>query len=160
MDEKTVARFFPNVDKRGADECWPWRGCRDAAGYGRFSVKREHGWRAECAHRVSFEIANGKRGVVVRHSCDNPPCCNPAHLLDGSHADNMRDMAERNRRKGKPGAHGEQSSSRFTLEDIVRIRSEVANGPRGTSIALARRYGVARCVICDIVARRRWAYDA
>lgn len=47
------------------------------------------------AHRVAFEKAWGitlKAGQVVRHTCDNPPCVNPLHLMLGTQGDNMRDM--------------------------------------------------------------------
>lgn len=38
---------------------------------------------------------------MVRHSCDNPPCCNPAHLLVGTAAQNAQDMAERGRHRNQ-----------------------------------------------------------
>jgi hypothetical protein len=85
-------RFLEKVDKRAADECWLWTGCCDTAGYGR-AGKRER------AHRIAYQIAHGPLpdGVLVRHTCDNPPCCNPGHLRLGSFADNTRDMVERGR---------------------------------------------------------------
>jgi hypothetical protein len=52
------------------------------------------------AHRRALELATGQSipaGQLVRHSCDNPPCCNPAHLSTGTHADNAADMVARGR---------------------------------------------------------------
>jgi HNH endonuclease len=53
-------------------------------------------------HRLAWEIANRRlvpAGAVVRHSCDNPPCCNPTHLSVGSNADNTMDSIRRGRRR-------------------------------------------------------------
>lgn len=36
-------------------------------------------------------------GNVVRHTCDNPRCVNPEHLVLGTQADNMQDRVDRQR---------------------------------------------------------------
>lgn len=53
-------------------------------------------------HKVVWEVHFGPvpKGLVVRHSCDNPPCCNPDHLLIGTQQDNVNDMIERGRYRG------------------------------------------------------------
>lgn len=39
-------------------------------------------------------------GMLACHHCDNPPCCNPAHVFIGTHKDNARDMARKGRARG------------------------------------------------------------
>ena len=52
------------------------------------------------AHRMAYEVAKGDipEGMHILHSCDNPKCCNPAHLRPGTHQENMDDMQARGRR--------------------------------------------------------------
>lgn len=85
-------KFWAKVGKRGEEECWPWLGAIDTQGYGR-AGKRDR------AHRIAFLIFHQHipPGMVVRHRCDNPPCCNPSHLELGSKSDNARDAVERDR---------------------------------------------------------------
>jgi hypothetical protein len=90
-------RFWAKVERRGADECWPWTKGTDRQGYGRFQV----GKRSEKAHRQAWSLAHPTVELHssdhICHRCDNPPCCNPAHLYRGNHAANMRDMVARGR---------------------------------------------------------------
>lgn len=81
--------------------CWLWTGHLTAAGYGRFPL--EHGTPPLYAHRYAYERAHGPipPGLVVMHSCDNPPCVNPAHLSAGTQRDNVLDMMQKGR--GNPG---------------------------------------------------------
>jgi hypothetical protein len=88
-------RFWSHVDKSaGPDACWPWK---DAAsfrrGYGMFRI----GWKKPIvqASRHSYEITHGVTLATeqfVMHTCDNPPCCNPAHLQLGDAQANNADM--------------------------------------------------------------------
>lgn len=105
LTDVTMERFWSLVEKGSSDECWAWRGPRDAAGYGRFRVAN----RPEVAHRVAYTHAIGPipRGLFGCHRCDNPSCVNPAHIFIGTSQDNFNDM----RRKGRAasaanGKHG------------------------------------------------------
>jgi hypothetical protein len=90
IQQGAIRRFWRNVDKRSKDECWPWKlSTQKNSGHGVFSIK--HVW---CfAHRVSFFLANGylpdkEKSLLVIHDCENPICCNPNHLLEGTPTDN------------------------------------------------------------------------
>ena len=82
----------------GTKNCIPHEGATNATGYGILS-KKVHGSRL--AHRAALAEALGRPvNGVTRHICDNPPCVNPAHLLEGTQADNMNDAFERGRSRG------------------------------------------------------------
>jgi hypothetical protein len=83
-------RVWAKVDRRGDDECWPWTGYCHPDGHGMYGD-------SNYVHRLIYEETHSTKPPVVRHSCDNPPCCNPRHLLGGTQADNMKDMADRGR---------------------------------------------------------------
>ena len=76
--------------------CWEWLACKDKDGYGIFmwSFKQK-----VPAHRASFQLHKGPipNGMLVMHSCDNPPCVNPDHLVLGSTQDNVDDKMAKGR---------------------------------------------------------------
>ena len=85
-----------NTHKNDPTVCWEWVGStggRDHRGY--FTLDGQK----KLAHRVVFEIFHGKipDKVVIRHKCDNPLCCNPFHLEQGSRSDNELDKYKRDR---------------------------------------------------------------
>lgn len=106
--------FWCRVDSsQGATECWPWTGAKTSLGYGRLSF----GGQRYIAHRLAYQLSAGPipEGMHVCHSCDNPPCCNPAHLWLGTRTDNMRDMLAKGRGchgPNRPGLKGEANQTR------------------------------------------------
>ncbi|RSN12851.1 hypothetical protein DMB42_11780 [Nonomuraea sp. WAC 01424] len=93
-----IVSFWSQV-RRDGDRCWLWTGELNSTGYGRLEwwsgAKRER----ILAHRLAYLLFTGDdiAGLVVRHDCDTPLCCNPAHLRSGTQADNIQDAIERNR---------------------------------------------------------------
>jgi hypothetical protein len=95
-----LTNWWSKVDKRGPDDCWPWKAGRDKDGYGKFAIglggKKQRHVRA---HRFGYEALVGPipPGHVVCHSCDNPPCQNPTHWFTGTPLDNNDDKVRKNR---------------------------------------------------------------
>ena len=90
-----------------ASGCHEWRGARDAKGYGKIGFNG----RVIGTHRAMMAVANDDLSLLDRitacpafnpvwvlHRCDNPPCCNPAHLRMGNANDNSEDKRLRHPR--------------------------------------------------------------
>lgn len=69
--------------------CWEWQRSCNSAGYGQLTEDKVY-W---LAHRYSFACSNKrlKDTDVIRHRCHNTKCCNPNHLIKGTHLDNYFD---------------------------------------------------------------------
>ena len=136
MSRKNVPHdVFKHIDMRGNDECWPWKGkvnAKDGRPY--FTIDRKR----RPSYVIVLEAFSGTKqteGQVARHTCDNPICCSPHHLVWGTHQDNMDDMKERDR-------HG-------LPKTVVRaIRGLLDNGRKHQDIA--KLYGVSRETITAI----------
>lgn len=113
-------------------------------------------------------------GLVVCHTCDTPPCCNPNHLFLGTPAENSADMVSKERQCKGPAhpsygkrfcreptaeerARGERNgSARLNSEKVREIRRLSAAGMR--QVDLADRFGITQPNISKIVRREAWAH--
>lgn len=147
--------FTSHVDtSAGAKACWPWVGPRNAKNYGVCCLTHRNNL---LAHRVAFAIATGQTLTrrLVCHSCDNPPCCNPAHLWLGNHQTNADDMVSKGR---APRPLGERHhSAKLTPAKVRTIRARYAAGGISTP-KLGREYGVSHQVIHRIISRKIWKH--
>jgi hypothetical protein len=102
------AKFWGLVDRSGEpNSCWPWMG-RMHAGYGHFIPKMCGSFKA---NRIALTIKLKRDllpGMETLHSCDNGRCCNPNHLSEGTHAQNMREVSERGAWRRKHASAGEK----------------------------------------------------
>lgn len=176
-------RFWWSVAVAQESSCWPFLRGRDTDGYGRFF----DGVEVQPAHRLAWSFSAGAPipvGLSVLHSCDNPPCCNPAHLRLGTAKDNHADMMRRGRariayvnvdvplhrrplgdRNGsrkyperllRGRAASESRPRKLTEENVLEIRRAYRSGERLTS--LAKRFDVGAPQVYRIVHRQRWAW--
>lgn len=170
LSRMDIAKFWAKVDKRGPDECWPWKGARDdgkqRSGYGKYwHCQTQSYWPAS---RVSVFIATGTdpNGLACHH-CDYPPCVNPLHLFVGSHKDNMQDAATKGRTYGGDRHHsrlrpetlprGEKHKrSKLTSEQVTAIRGLYGRGL--TCRELGERFSVSASCICKVATRIKWKH--
>jgi hypothetical protein len=151
-----LARFWAKVERRGPEECWPWRASRKRNGYGQIGADPEGNilrGRKLYAHRLAYEIAYGPipAGLHVLHRCDNPACTNPTHLFLGTHAENMADMICKRRH-----AHGDRQPTRKLDQNRVRAIRWLARHDPGPAAVLAHEFGVSTANIELIVKGATW----
>jgi hypothetical protein len=153
-----LAKVFLQIDiKEGG--CWEFTGkSKTKAGYGQVS----EGKKKLYVHRLMYEAFNGPLSrPVVMHTCDNPSCCNPDHLVAGTHAENSADMAAKNR-----STIGEKNPSSKLDERSVRlIRQFISKFPptrKHTAVAagslkfLSRWFGVSYQTILNVRQDKVW----
>lgn len=98
LTPQEIARFRSKITI--GPDCHLWQNETNNKGYGRFNIYRDGQRIRILAHRLAYVLAHQEEpmgNVELLHSCDDPRCCNPAHLAVGSHADNVRDAVERGR---------------------------------------------------------------
>lgn len=163
-----ISRFWSFVRVGQEDECWPWKGGKAGMGYGKFW------WNGVSlrANRVALALKVGAVSgeMLACHSCDNPSCCNPAHLSSGTPASNSGDMVAKQRQawgdrssaRLYPGLHaGERSSlAKLRASQVAQIREIHAQHPDETYTAIATRYGVTRSAVSRICRGVTWKQAA
>jgi len=139
------ARLF-NKSRLSEGGCWEWIGSK-RNGYGLMARGK-----TVTAHRLSYEAYHGgiPRGMVVRHTCDNPSCINPDHLCIGTQQDNVIDRETRGRRDVK----GEQvGTSKLTEKEVLEIRASDLSLKK-----LSDKYKVDKSNIWSIRSGKSWKH--
>jgi hypothetical protein len=144
MADSFEERFWARVEKTEGG-CWPWLSKLSDRGYGLVKVDKK--WVR--AHRVAWRLTHGEHPaqLLVCHHCDNPRCCNPAHLFLGTHAANHADMVAKGRRRSKSG------TVKLTAEQVIAARRR---HPAETYAKLAEEFGVAIETVKNAVRGFSW----
>jgi hypothetical protein len=146
------ASFWARVSAPDSRGCMEWTGARDPDGYGRLNVKGRH-FRA---HRLAYELATGVApgAMMVCHSCDNPACCNPAHLWLGDNRANQLDCNAKGRRRIVAKEGQDNGNARLSQEDAQRVVERIAAGAQ--NIEIATEFGVNHATISAIRMGKSW----
>lgn len=153
--------LWAKVDRSGGPKaCWPFTGHRTSPGqHGRIAVRG----RPVVASRVAWELTYGPvpAGLFVLHACDNPPCCNPGHLMLGSAMANSVDASRKGRmakavethcKRGHPFAGNtyiHPTTGRRSCQECIRLRDKArpARPPKGLD-HWAQPDGDGNCLHC------------
>lgn len=134
-------RFWSKVDVRGKSACWEWK-ANKVHGYGMLATKSKSA--PIKAHRLSWMIHYGEipSGMAICHSCDNPGCVNPNHLMLGTQKANMIDAAKKGKMKFFHIGTGEDNNAaKLSNEQVLSLRKDYATG-KFTYQEIAEKYGV------------------
>jgi len=151
MIKVALERLLSKIEIGDPGECWRWLAYRNPLGYGMIGIDGER-HRAALAHRVVYELFTATPippGLLVRHTCDNPGCVNPLHLLLGTDADNARDRVQRGRGARPSGTSN--GRAKLTPLQVWMIRASEESCRR-----LATRFGVSAQTIHAARTRKTW----
>ena len=112
----------------------------------------ERNSKTQSVHRYIYTNTYGDPGedLVICHTCDNPKCINPLHLVAGTQLENMQQMKERGR-----AARGERHwNSKLTDNDVIAILFDDVSTHR----EIAQRYGVTEENISQIKSGKLWKH--
>lgn len=148
-------------------KCWPWIGSYSHNGYGRWVGNVNNKSKAFVVHRAAYAMFLGDvpAGLIVRHTCDCPPCFNPEHLVVCTQLENMHDKAA----KGRSMWSNTTSEQRIAMMKLAHKRSTDSRGraviaPDGrtwpNSKAAADDLGMHRSKVYSMVRRKTdgWRY--
>jgi hypothetical protein len=142
--ESDTKRFYKQVEVVESG-CHEWTGRINSSGYGIIYFNKKQ----QAAHRVAWQIANGEipKGMLVCHTCDNPPCVNVNHLWLGTHQDNMDDMTVKGRDANSQKTHCSNGHPYDKENTRITIRT-------GSQLQLNRH-----CITCSIAYRKQYVKD-
>jgi hypothetical protein len=152
---KQINRYL-DTSQFPTDKCVEWQGAlssknRPSGGYGSLKIGKKKVRASRIIH--AFFISPIPEGMHVLHSCDNPRCCNPAHLHLGTPQDNTQEAVKRGRM-----AKGQYNGrSKLTNENAVYIREVITDIEKGKAgriaNALAILYDVSLRTIYNVASR-------
>ena len=162
VEQKCIDRFWERVAIRSKNKCWEWQAGLNSKkpgyNYGLFYVNKG----STLAHRLALSFHQNKlvnSKMEVMHTCDNPLCCNPYHLLEGTHKENMQDMNRKNRRTCEKGE--KRYNAKLNDKKVKEMRVLFKNYEKykkDNITYLAKKYGVTTNVIRLVVNHKGWKH--
>lgn len=159
LSDKQVLKFLARIDRKPMDECWPWMAGRNATmdGVKTYGVVWFNSVK-HSSHRIAYRIFSGEikegRKIMICHSCDNPVCCNPGHLFQGTGVDNANDCKSKGRKYIESGSR--RYNAKLTEDDVKWLREQSVSRRYGWLTQMAKKFGVTKSTIGNAISGFRW----
>lgn len=125
--------------------CFVWTGTKNSGNYGLITFNGSQ----VLAHRFVYMMMHPSENIsskVIMHTCDNPSCVNPEHLISGTQSENMLDCSS----KGRYGSH---RTSKLTEDQVREIKYSLLP-PR----FYCQKYSVGKSTISAIRTGTTWSH--
>lgn len=135
------------------NNCWVCTShCKDELGYPYYFFKGKV-WRMS---RYMYQKYKGAipNNIIVRHTCDNPSCINPDHLILGTKKQNGEDKVLRNRQTKGEQVH----TNKLTEGQVRKIKKLLQNKYRRYIKEIAATFNVSDGCIHEIRRGRNWKH--
>lgn len=131
--------------------CMEWKGAVNKDGY---AACNAYGlFRSQALHREVHRLCNGESPKVVMHTCDNPKCINPKHLVSGTPATNLRDKLIKGRQ-----AKGEKNGrAKLNTAKVLALR-EMQKTQGATYKELSDYFGVSVSTVGRVLSGTNWGH--
>lgn len=152
--EKNISRFKTKLVIQ-PNGCWEYSGAKDADGYGMFW----YDGKTRGAHQFSARYLGNfvvNKGQQICHSCDNPPCCNPAHLFIGTTQQNTADRHFKGR--SVKGSRVGTSVYNESIIKAVKNAYKTRTHYRGIIKDISREFNVSYGVVWYACKRNAWPH--
>jgi len=95
------SRFEDKIMFEPMTGCWIWTGA--TRGNNHYGALRISQTKSVLCHRLSYEMYKETipDNLKVLHTCDNPLCCNPNHLILGTQLENITDRVKKQRTRNR-----------------------------------------------------------
>lgn len=122
IDQKTKDQIKAKITesiKINENSCWIYP-TKHSNCYGMINVKINDKSKVFSAHRLSYLIWKGEVKQLILHICNIKNCCNPDHLYQGNHLDNMHDHSLNCQEKKRKERH-ELKKTLYDLEHEIKF---------------------------------------
>lgn len=135
-----------------SDECLIWPFGRNESGYGYLVCPGDR--KVEKAYRLAFKLTHGHWPTPCGlHTCDNPPCFNPRHIVEGTYGENNADRHRKGRSKGPVGSRN--AAAKMNDATVLQLRIDSATMRQ---IDLMEKYRISRTQTVRILRGEVWKH--
>ena len=138
IEGRRMGRPKPLLYSINESGCWinESHAC-DKDGYGKIQYNKK----TYRLHRFVYELENKvilKENEILRHTCDNPRCFNPNHLIIGTVQENINDRQER-QHTARNENHGQ---AKLTNEQVIQIYKD-----NRVQVDIAKDYNISQRLV-------------
>lgn len=159
-----MERLKRNLEKNSETGCLEWKWPLKPSKIKHnlvYPMLRVHGVKI-AAHRAAYILQVGPvpDGLVVRHRCDNPICCNVEHLELGTQQDNVNDVKARGRGAGwyESRNRGVENPNAKLNEETVRYIRSRWKFRKVTAKMIAAELGITKNAVSNVLSGHVWGW--